>query len=49
MVQTMIRLQNHGRKNHPYWWIVVAPRRANIKGRFIEHIGYWIPFQRKTV
>jgi len=21
MVQVMIRLQNHGKKNHPYWWI----------------------------
>jgi small subunit ribosomal protein S16 len=38
-----IRLQNHGKKNHPLWWIVVAPRKRNIRGRFIEHVGYWSP------
>lgn len=38
-----IRLQNHGKKNHPLWWIVIAPRKRNIRGRFIEHIGYWSP------
>lgn len=38
-----IRLQNHGKKNHPYWWIVVAPQHKNIFGRYTEHIGYWSP------
>lgn len=40
-----IRLQNHGKKNHPLWWIVVAPNRKNIFGRYIEHVGYWYPDQ----
>jgi small subunit ribosomal protein S16 len=40
-----IRLQNHGCINHPLWWIVVAPNRKNIRGRFIEHVGYWSPRQ----
>jgi small subunit ribosomal protein S16 len=38
-----IRLQQHGKKNHPYWWIVVAPQYNNIFGRFTDHIGYWSP------
>lgn len=40
-----IRLQNKGVRNHPRWWIVVAPNRKNIFGRFIEHVGYWYPQQ----
>lgn len=38
-MHVVLRLQNHGCRNHPLWWIVVAPRLKNIKGRFIEHIG----------
>ena len=38
-----IRLQQHGKKNHPFWWIVVAPQKSNIFGRYIEHIGFWSP------
>lgn len=38
-----IRLQNHGKKNHPYWWIVVAPQHKNIFGTYTEHIGFWSP------
>ena len=45
-MKTLIRLQNHGCRNHPYWWIVVMGEKKNSKGRIIEHIGYWIP--RKT-
>lgn len=38
-----IRLQNHGKKNHPYWRIVVAPQKSNIFGCYTDHIGYWSP------
>jgi small subunit ribosomal protein S16 len=38
-----IRLQNKGIKNHPYWYIIVAPQHKNIFGRYIEHIGIWSP------
>ncbi|CAD8055884.1 unnamed protein product [Paramecium sonneborni] len=48
-MHVVIRLQNHGCRNHKLWWIVVAPRKRNIKGRFIEHIGYWVPHERKVV
>ena len=27
----------------------MAPRKRNIKGRFIEHLGYWVPHERKVV
>lgn len=49
MSHAVIRLQNHGCKNHPYFWIVVSSKNKNIKGRIIEHIGYWIPHERRTV
>jgi ribosomal protein S16 len=26
-------------------WIVVAANRKNLKGRFLEHVGYWSPRQ----
>lgn len=42
-----IRLQNHGCRNHPYWWIVVQGHKTNPKGRIIERIGMWWP--RNTV
>lgn len=48
-MRTIIRLQNHGCKNHPFWWITVQGSYTNPRGRFLEHIGYWIPYQRKTV
>lgn len=38
-----IRLQQHGKKNHPFWWIVVAPQHRNIFGKNTEHIGFWSP------
>ena len=31
-----IRLQNHGCRNHPYWWLVVQGLKVNPKGRIIE-------------
>jgi small subunit ribosomal protein S16 len=38
-----IRLQRHGRKQAPYYHIVVADSRAPRDGRFIENIGYYKP------
>jgi len=48
-MRTVIRLQNHGCQNHPYWWIVIMGHYRNPRGRFVEHVGYWIPMKRKTV
>lgn len=38
-----IRLQRHGRKQSPYYHIVVADSRAPRDGKFIESIGYYKP------
>lgn len=42
-----IRLQQKGKKNHPLWWIVIAPYRKNIFGRYIQHVGIWSPREGK--
>ena len=34
-----IRLQRHGKKNQPFYHIVVADGRAPRDGKFIEKIG----------
>ncbi|QTY26020.1 30S ribosomal protein S16 [Flavobacterium sp. CS20] len=38
-----IRLQRHGRKAKPYFWIVVADSRAKRDGKFIEKLGIYNP------
>ncbi len=38
-----IRLQRHGRKKRPFYFIVVADARAPRDGRFIERIGSFNP------
>lgn len=38
-----IRLSRHGRKNAPFYHIVVADSRAPRDGRFIERIGLYDP------
>lgn len=40
---TKIRLQRHGRKNHPFYKIVVADSRAPRDGKFIEKLGTYDP------
>ena len=40
---TKIRLQRHGRKQKPFYHIVVADSRAPRDGRFIEKIGTYNP------
>lgn len=46
---TKIRLQQHGVRNHPYWWIIVQGPNRNARGRLIEHMGFWIPRKCVTV
>jgi len=48
-MRAMLRLQNHGCRNHPYWWIVVQGSHTNLRGRFVEHIGYYLPRKGATV
>jgi len=40
---TKIRLQRHGRKNYPYYHVVIADSRAPRDGKFIERIGSYNP------
>lgn len=38
-----LRLQRHGRKGKPFFWIVAADSRAKRDGRYIEKIGAYDP------
>ena len=38
-----IRLQRHGRKARPFFWIVAADSRAKRDGKFIEKLGIYDP------
>ncbi len=38
-----IRLARHGRRNRPFFWIVVANSRAPRDGKFIEKLGFYDP------
>jgi small subunit ribosomal protein S16 len=38
-----IRLQRHGKKRQPFYFIVVADSRAPRDGKFIERIGHYNP------
>ena len=38
-----IRLQRHGKKNQPFYHIVVADGRAPRDGKFIEKLGTYNP------
>src|SRR5690606_17887078 len=38
-----IRLQRHGKKGKPYFWIIAADSRAKRDGKFLEKIGYYNP------
>ena len=38
-----IRLQRHGRKKRPYFWIVAADVRAKRDGKFLEQLGVYNP------
>ena len=38
-----IRLQRHGRKGKPFYWIVAADARAKRDGKFLEKLGIYNP------
>ncbi|MGP1478155.1 MAG: 30S ribosomal protein S16 [Capnocytophaga sp.] len=38
-----IRLQRHGKKGKPFYWIVAANSRAKRDGKFLEKIGTYNP------
>ena len=38
-----LRLQRHGKKGKPYYWIVAADARSKRDGKFLEKIGSYNP------
>ena len=38
-----IRLQRHGKKNKPFYWIVAADSRSKRDGRYLEKLGTYNP------
>ncbi|MGG8495322.1 30S ribosomal protein S16 [Tenacibaculum sp. TC6] len=38
-----IRLQRHGKKGKPFYWVVAADSRAKRDGRFLEKLGVYNP------
>ena len=38
-----IRLQRHGKKGKPYFWIIAADSRSKRDGKFLEKIGSYNP------
>lgn len=41
-------LQRIGCRNHPYFKIVVQKDNSNLKGKYLEHVGYWQPREGKN-
>ncbi len=38
-----IRLQRHGKKGKPFYWVVAADARAKRDGRYLEKLGTYNP------
>ena len=38
-----LRLQRHGKKGKPFYWIVAADARSKRDGRFLEKLGSYNP------
>ena len=38
-----IRLQRHGKKGKPYFWIIAADSRAKRDGKYLEKLGFYNP------
>ena len=44
-----IRLQRHGKKGKPFYWIVAADARAKRDGRFLEKLGTYDPNKNPAI
>ncbi len=42
-----IRFQRRGRKNRPFFHIVVTPKQNPVKGKFLESLGHYDPFTKE--
>jgi small subunit ribosomal protein S16 len=43
IMSVKIRLQRHGKKQRPFYWIVAADARAKRDGKFLEKLGTYNP------
>ena len=43
IMSVKIRLQRHGKKGKPFYWVVAADARAKRDGKFLEKIGTYNP------
>jgi small subunit ribosomal protein S16 len=43
IMSVKIRLQRHGKKQKPFYWIVAADARSKRDGRFLEKLGVYNP------
>jgi len=41
-----IRLQRHGKKGKPFYWIVAADSRSKRDGKYLEKLGTYDPNQQ---
>lgn len=49
-MKTSIKLLRCGVKDRPFWKLIVLGHKKNHRGRYIEHIGTWMPRNKnKTV
>ena len=46
---TKIRLQRHGRKGNPFYYIVVADSRARRDGNYVEKLGTYNPIKNPAI
>jgi len=44
-----IRLQRHGKKGKPFYWIVAADARAKRDGRYLEKLGTYDPTKNPAI
>lgn len=44
-----IRLQRHGKKGKPFYWIVAADARAKRDGKYLEKLGTYDPNQNPAI
>lgn len=47
-MRVKIKVRQAGCKRHPLWHLIVQGHKKNLKGRYIEHIGYWLPRHAST-
>ena len=43
-----IRFKRIGKKKKPFYNIIISDKLAYIKGKYIEKLGYFDPFSKKT-